>query len=52
MINKNKRSIIINGTIITPFHLVSDKTIIVEKGKIKGIANKEELKTATLTGGH
>src|SRR5680860_335121 len=50
MINKNKRSIIINGTIITPFHLVSDKTIIVEKGKIKGIVNKEELSTATLTG--
>ena len=50
MINKNKRIIIINGTIITPFHLVSGKAIIIEKGKIIEIVNKEELKTATLTG--
>jgi len=50
MINKNKRIIIINGTIITPFHLVSGKTIIVEKGRIREIVNKEELSTATLTG--
>ncbi|MBU1427335.1 N-acetylglucosamine-6-phosphate deacetylase, partial [bacterium] len=50
MINKNKRIIIINGTIITPFHLVSGKAIIVEKGKIIEIVNKEELKTATLIG--
>ena len=49
MINKNKRIIIINGTIITPFHLVSGKAIIVEKGRIKEIVNKEELSTATLT---
>ncbi len=50
MINKNKRIIIINGTIITPFHLVSGKAIIIKKGKIIEIVNKEELKTATLTG--
>jgi len=50
MINKNKRIIIINGTIITPFHLISDKDIIVEEGKIIEIVNKEELSTATLTG--
>ena len=50
MINKNKRIIIINGTIITPFYLVSGKAIIVEKGRIKEIVNKEELSTATLTG--
>jgi len=50
MINKNKRIIIINGTIITPFHLVSGKAIIVEKGRIKEIVNKEELSSATLTG--
>ncbi len=49
MINKNKRIIIINGTIITPFHLVSGKAIIVEKGRFKEIVNKEELSTATLT---
>lgn len=50
MINKNKRIIIINGTIITPFHLVSGKAIIVEKGRIREIVNKEELCPATLTG--
>jgi len=50
MINKNKRIIIMNGTIITPFHLVNGKVIIVEKGRIKEIVNKEELSTATLTG--
>ena len=50
MINENKRIIIINGTIITPFHLVSGKAIIVEKGRIREIMNEEELSTATLTG--
>ena len=50
MINKNKRIIIINGTIITPFHLVSGKAIIVEKGRIGEIMNEEDLSTATLTG--
>ena len=50
MINKNKRIIIINGTIITPFHLVIGKAIIVEKGRIKEMANKEELSITTLTG--
>lgn len=39
-----------NGTIITRFHLVSGKAIIVEKGRIREIVNKEELSTATLTG--
>jgi len=34
MINKNKRIIITNGTIITPFHLLNGKAIIVEKGRI------------------
>jgi len=50
MINKNKRIIIINGTIITPFHLVSGKAVVIEKGRIREIVNKEELCTATLTG--
>jgi len=50
MINKNKRIIIINGTVITPFHLFSGKAIIVEKGRIREIVNKEELSPATLTG--
>jgi len=50
MINKNKRIIITNGTIITPFHLVSGKAIVVEKGRIREIVNKEELSTAKLIG--
>ncbi len=50
MINKNKRIIIINGTIITPFHSVSGKAVVVEKGRIREIVNKEELSTVTLTG--
>ena len=50
MINKNKRIIIINGIIITPFQLICGKAIIVEKEKIIAIINKEELNTATLTG--
>lgn len=50
MINKNKRIIIINSTIITPFHLISGKAIVVEKGRIREIVNKEELSTATLIG--
>ncbi|MBA7598332.1 N-acetylglucosamine-6-phosphate deacetylase [subsurface metagenome] len=50
MNNKNKRIIIINGTIITPFQLVSGKAIIVEEGKVREMVNKEELSTATLTG--
>ncbi len=50
MINKNKRIIIINGTIITPFHLVSGKAIIVEKEKILGIKNEEEINNVILNG--
>lgn len=50
MINKNKRIIITNGTIITPFHLLNGKAIIVEKGRIREIVNKEDISTATLTG--
>ena len=50
MINKNKRTIIINGTIITPFYLVSGKAIIVEKGKILEIKNKDEISNVMLTG--
>jgi N-acetylglucosamine-6-phosphate deacetylase len=50
MINKNKRIIITNGTIITPFHLLNGKAIIVEKERIREIVNKEDISTATLTG--
>ena len=50
MINKNKKIIIVNSTIITPFQLINGKAIIVEKGKIIEIINEEELNTATLKG--
>jgi len=50
MINKNKRIIIINGTIITPFHLFSGKAIIVEKEKILEIKNEEEINNIILNG--
>ncbi len=50
MINKNKRIIITGGTIITPFKLISGKAIIVEKRKIRKLANEEELNTATMIG--
>lgn len=39
---ENKKMIIINGTIITPFHRLRDKMILIEKGKIKAIINREE----------
>lgn len=50
MINKNKRIIIINGTIITPFQLIDGKAIIVEKGKILEIKNEEEINNLILNG--
>lgn len=50
MINKNKRLIITNGTIITPFQLINGKAIIVEKGKILEIKNEEEINNLILNG--
>jgi len=50
MINKNKRIIIINGTIITPFQLINGKAIIVKKGKILEIKNEEEINNLILNG--
>ena len=43
MINKNKKTIIINGTIITPLQLLEDKVISIEKGKITGIGDKKNI---------
>ncbi len=42
MINQNKRTLISHGTIITPFQLLEDRIIIVEKGKIIAITDKKE----------
>ena len=39
MINKDK-TIILNGTIITPFQLLKDKAICIEKGKISSIKDR------------
>ena len=41
MINKNNKTIISNGTIITPFQLLEDKVISIEKGKIVAIGDKK-----------
>jgi len=49
MISKNKRIIIINGTVVTPFQLINGKAIIVEKGKILEIKNEDEMNTVILT---
>jgi len=43
MINKDKKTIILNGTIITPFQLLKDKIIFTRKGKIVSIENKEDI---------
>ena len=42
MINQNKRTLISHGTIITPFQLLEDRAIIIEKGKIIDITDKKE----------
>jgi len=43
MNDKNKKTIISNGTIITPFQLLEDKVIFIQKGKIIAIENKENI---------
>src|SRR4030065_412473 len=43
MINKNNKTIISNGTIITPFQLLEDKVISIEKGKIIAIEDKKNI---------
>lgn len=43
MINKDKKIIILNGTIITPFQLLNDKVIYIKKGKIITIENKKDM---------
>ncbi|OGD32331.1 N-acetylglucosamine-6-phosphate deacetylase [Candidatus Atribacteria bacterium RBG_16_35_8] len=40
--NQNKRTVILHGTIITPFQLLEDRIIIIEKGKIMAITDKKE----------
>ena len=41
MINKDEKTIILNGTIVTPFQILKDKIIFIEKGRIIAIENKE-----------
>jgi len=43
MINKDKKTIILGGTIITPFQLLKDEVIFTQKGKIISIENKEDI---------
>lgn len=43
MINKDKKIIILNGTIITPFQLLNDKVIYIKNGKIITIENKKDM---------
>jgi N-acetylglucosamine-6-phosphate deacetylase len=42
MINKNK-TIILSGTIITPFQMLKDKTICIEEGKISSIKDRKHI---------
>ena len=43
MINKNNKTIISNGTIITPFQLFEDKVVSIEKGKIIAVEDKKNI---------
>ncbi|MBA7672951.1 N-acetylglucosamine-6-phosphate deacetylase [subsurface metagenome] len=42
VLNRQKRIIILNGTIITPFNLLEDSMIVVRNGKIKTIKKRED----------
>lgn len=42
MINQDKKIIISNGTIITPFQLLEDRIVIIEKEKITAITDIKE----------
>lgn len=42
MINKDK-TVILNGTIITPFQMVRDKAICIEEGRISSIKDKKHI---------
>jgi N-acetylglucosamine-6-phosphate deacetylase len=43
MIDKDKMTVISNGTIITPFQLLEDKVIYIKKGRIISIEDKENV---------
>ena len=45
---QNKRFVILHGNIITPFQLLENKAIFIEKGKIIEIKDEKEINTATL----
>lgn len=43
MINKRNKTIILNGTIVTPFQSLEDKVISMEEGKIIAVGEKENI---------
>ena len=47
MININKKIIISNGTIITPFEFLENKVVLIEKGKIIAVENRKDITIAT-----
>ncbi|MCJ7473001.1 MAG: N-acetylglucosamine-6-phosphate deacetylase [Actinobacteria bacterium] len=47
MIDKDKKTIILNGTIITPFQILEDKVISIEEGKIRALKDKESINVST-----
>ncbi len=42
MINQDHKTVILNGTIITPFQLLQDKMVMIEKGKIVTITDSKK----------
>jgi len=42
MINENHKTVILNGTIITPFQLLQDRMVMIEKGKIVTITDPDK----------
>ena len=43
MIDKDKMTVISNGTIITPFQLLEDKVVFIKNGRIISIEDKENV---------
>ena len=42
MINQDHKTVILNGTIITPFQYLQDRMVMIEKGKIVTITDRKE----------
>ncbi len=41
--DSNKKNIILNGTLITPFELVKDRAVVIEDGKIVSVEDKKNI---------